>query len=189
MPIKSVIIDDIHYTKFITFNINTYVLFCFLFFSICHAEILVRLIHLYVLYAVKFSIIQSQNRLSKDSPVSRQKYETVTIVEDFKNPLHATRATNWLSKECNRQSGQAKNATAKVAKQTMRSPKWPSEQCNRQSGQAKNAIAKVAKQTMRSPKWPRKECSHQSGQAKNAVAIMAKRRMQSPKKPSKQCIR
>ena len=48
MQIKSVIIDNIHYINFITFD-NIII-----FFLICLAEIGVRLIHLCVLYAIKY---------------------------------------------------------------------------------------------------------------------------------------
>ena len=61
MQIKSVIIDNIHYINFITFNISTLFYFCLFFFVffgggflIWSAEIGVRLIHLCVLYAVKY---------------------------------------------------------------------------------------------------------------------------------------
>ena len=49
MQIKTIVINTIHYINFITFNISTF------FFLICPAEIWVRLIHLGVLYAVKYS--------------------------------------------------------------------------------------------------------------------------------------
>ena len=53
MQIKSVIIDSIHYINFIIFDISN-LFVCFFLLLICPAEIEVRLIHLCVLYSVKY---------------------------------------------------------------------------------------------------------------------------------------
>ena len=50
MQIKSVIIDNIHYINFTTFDISSF------FFLICPAEIGVHLIHPHVSYAIKYGI-------------------------------------------------------------------------------------------------------------------------------------
>ena len=60
MQIKNVIIDNIHYIKFITFNIST--LFHYDFFLICPAELGVGLIHLCILYAIKYGTYFKQRR-------------------------------------------------------------------------------------------------------------------------------